>query len=185
MTMPPRRDTPLHDSDPLWPTVAPRCQPGVSGDPGNVTSGRYGAGMAVKIQVTVDCADVARAMAFWGPALGYVPEPPPPGHASWTAYAEAEGIPRTQWRGALVDPAGTGPRLFFQTVPEPKTTKSRWHLDLEVTAPGTPLEERRAPIAAKVAELVALGATEVGPVDEGGGTFTVCRDPDGNEFCVQ
>lgn len=141
--------------------------------------------MAVKIQITVDCADVARAMAFWGPALGYEQEPPPPGHASWSAYAEARGIPRSEWHGALVDPAGVGPRLFFQTVPEPKVAKNRWHLDLEVTARGTPLEQRRGPIAAKVAELVALGAIEVETIDEGGGTFIVLRDPEGNEFCVQ
>lgn len=141
--------------------------------------------MAVTIQITVDCADVARAMAFWGPALGYEQEPPPPGHDSWSAYAAAQRIPRSEWHGALVDPAGVGPRLFFQTVPEPKVAKNRWHLDLEVTTPGTPLEERRGPIAAKVAELVALGATEVETIDEGGGTFTVLRDPEGNEFCVQ
>ena len=39
-------------------------------------------------------------------------------------------------------------------------------------------------IAAKVAELVALGATEVETIEEGGGVFTVMRDPEGNEFCV-
>jgi Glyoxalase-like domain len=141
--------------------------------------------MPTKIQITADCSDVPTAMAFWGPALGYVPEPPPPGHDSWEAFAAAEGIPRSQWHGALVDPAGVGPRLFFQTVPEPKTTKNRWHLDLEVTVRGTSLDERHAAIAVKVAELEALGATEVETIDEGGGTFTVMRDPEGNEFCVQ
>jgi hypothetical protein len=70
-------------------------------------------------------------------------------------------------------------------VPEPKTTKNRWHLDLEVTRPGLSPTDRRAAVAAKVAELVALGATELRTVDEGGGTFTVLRDPEGNEFCVQ
>jgi hypothetical protein len=124
-------------------------------------------------------------MAFWGPALGYEPEPPPAGHESWAAFAAAHGIPRSQWHGALVDPAGVGPRLFFQTVPEPKTTKNRWHLDLEVTVRGTTLDERHAGVAAKVAGLEALGATTVGTIDEDGGTFTVMRDPEGNEFCVQ
>jgi len=47
------------------------------------------------------------------------------------------------------------------------------------------LHERRAAIAAKVAELVGLGATEVATVDEDGSTFTVMLDPEGNEFCVQ
>jgi hypothetical protein len=141
--------------------------------------------MGTKIQITVDCAGVATAMAFWGPALGYVQEPPPAGHESWAAYAAAEGIPRSQWRGALVDPDGVGPRLFFQTVPEPKTVKNRWHLDVEVSRRSQPPAERDATIAAKVAELVALGATELETLHEGGGTFTVLRDPEGNEFCVQ
>ena len=141
--------------------------------------------MGIKIQITADCADVTVAMAFWGPALGYVPEPPPPGHESWAAYATAQGIPRSQWHGALVDPDGVGPRLFFQTVPEPKTVKNRWHLDVEVTDRSQPAEARAATIAAEVAALVALGATEVETIHEDGGTFTVLRDPEGNEFCVQ
>lgn len=28
----------------------------------------------------------------------------------------------------IVDPAGCGPRVWFQQVPEPKTAKNRWHL---------------------------------------------------------
>ena len=138
-----------------------------------------------KIQIVFDCADPAAMMAFWGPALGYVPEPPPPGYASWAEFAADRDIPRSEWRGAVVDPAGEGPRLFFQTVPEPKTGKNRVHLDIGVT-PGHEwtTEERRGPIAAKVAELVALGATEVETIEEGGGMFTVMRDPEENEFCV-
>lgn len=141
--------------------------------------------MDTRIQITVDCADVPTVLRFWEGALGYEQEPAPPGHESWDAYAAAEGIPRSEWRGALVDPAGVGPRLFFQTVPEPKVAKNRWHLDLEVSDRGTPVDDRRAPIAAKVAELVGLGATELRTIDEGGGTFTVMHDPEGNEFCVQ
>ena len=138
-----------------------------------------------KIQIVVDCADPEVMTAFWGAALGYVPEDPPPGYASWAEFASRNEIPRSDWRGAVVDPSGQGPRLFFQTVPEPKTGKNRVHLDIGATAgPGQPLEERRAAIAAKVAELVALGATEVESIDEDGGTFTVMRDPEGNEFCV-
>jgi predicted enzyme related to lactoylglutathione lyase len=141
--------------------------------------------MGTKIQVTADCTDVTTVMAFWGRALGYEQEPPPPGYESWEAFATAQDIPRSQWRGALVDPAGVGPRLFFQTVPEPKTVKNRWHLDVEVTDRSQPAAEREAAVAAKVASLVALGATEVETVHEDGGLFTVMRDPEGNEFCVQ
>src|SRR5215204_3480588 len=101
VTMPPRRDTPLHD-----------------------------------------CADPEVMTAFWGAALGYVPEDPPPGYASWAEFASRNEIPRSDWRGAVVDPSGQGPRLFFPTVPEPKTGKNRVHLDIGATAgPGQPLEE--------------------------------------------
>ncbi len=138
-----------------------------------------------KIQVVFDCADPAAMMAFWGPALGYEPEPPPPGYASWAEYGTKHAIPRSEWRGAVVDPAGQGPRLFFQTVPEPKAGKNRVHVDIGATERrGLPLAEQREVIAAKVAELVALGATEVETIEEGGGVFTVMRDPEGNEFCV-
>lgn len=138
-----------------------------------------------KLQVVFDCADPAAMTAFWGPALGYVEEPPPPGHASWTDFATAHHIPAEEWRGAVIDPAGEGPRLFFQTVPEPKTSKNRVHLDIGVTGgPEQPIEQRRGRIGAKVAELVALGATELETIEEGGGVFTVLRDPEGNEFCV-
>ncbi len=138
-----------------------------------------------KIQVVFDCADPEVMMAFWGPALGYVPEEPPPGYASWADFAAREGIPRSEWCGAVVDPAGAGPRLFFQTVPEPKAGKNRVHLDVGATeGPGLPMAEQRAKIGAKVAELVALGASEVETIEEGGGVFTVMRDPEGNEFCV-
>jgi hypothetical protein len=141
--------------------------------------------MGTKIQITADCTDVTVMTAFWAAALGYVPPPPPPGYESWDAFATDQGIPRSQWRGALLDPDGVGPRLFFQTVPEPKTTKNRWHLDVEVTDRSWPTAEREAGIAAKVAELVALGATEIETIHEGGGVFTVLHDPEGNEFCVQ
>ncbi|HEY6746724.1 MAG TPA: VOC family protein [Mycobacteriales bacterium] len=129
--------------------------------------------MGTKIQITADCADVSVAMAFWAPALGYVPEPPPP------------GMPQSPSHGALADPDGIGPRLFFQAVPEPKTAKNRWHLDVEVTDRSQSLAEKEATIAAKVASLVALGATELETIHEGGGTFTVLRDPEDNEICVQ
>ncbi len=131
--------------------------------------------MATKIQITVDCADVTVVMAFWGPAPGHVPEPPPPGPAA--------DLPRRY--GALVDPDGVGPPLFFHTVPEPKVAENRWHLDVEVTDRFQSPAEREAAIAAKVAALVALGCDLQETIHEGGGTFTVLHDPEPNEFCVQ
>jgi hypothetical protein len=55
----------------------------------------------------------------------------------------------------------------------------------EVTDRSWSLPQKEAAIAAKVATLVALGATDLETIHEGGGTFTVLRDPEQNEFCVQ
>jgi predicted enzyme related to lactoylglutathione lyase len=39
-------------------------------------------------------------------------------------------------------------------------------------------------MADEVERLVGLGATVVGRVEEGGSSWTVLHDPEGNEFCV-
>ncbi|MFF8600994.1 VOC family protein [Streptomyces sp. NPDC015232] len=146
-------------------------------------------------QLTVDCADPARLVPFWAAALGYVPEPPPEGHASWTAYWRAVGVPEEELAGgagelpeSIVDPRGAGPRVWFQRVPEPKTVKNRLHLDLKVGGGRTvPMSVRRSRVDAEVARLTALGASAVRVSDrpEGMDHYTVLlRDPEGNEFCV-
>ena len=143
--------------------------------------------MAVQLQVVFDAADPEQLAAFWGEALGYKEEDPPAGFASWQAWAEANGIPSGDWGNyaSRVDPEGAGPRLFFQRVPEPKTAKNRVHLDLSVSGgPGTPMEERRANVAAAVDRAVAAGATRVKAYDEAGQHWVVLQDPEGNEFCL-
>jgi hypothetical protein len=114
----------------------------------------------VTIAITVDCGaeEVAALSVFWTAALGY--------EALMPDY--------------LVDPGGVRPRLVFNVVPEPKSVKNRWHLDLYV--------DRLEDLDAKVAELVRLGATELHHVDEVvygySDVFTAMLDPCGNEFCV-
>jgi len=138
-------------------------------------------------QVTFDAADPAALGEFWAIALGYVVPPPPPGHDSWDDWARAEGIPEENWNDAraLVDPGGSGPRIFIQRVPEPKVAKNRVHLDLNVGGgPGTPLEERRRRVAARAADLEAAGATVVGPMEVRDEYWMVMQDPEGNEFCL-
>jgi hypothetical protein len=76
---------------------------------------------------------------------------------------------------ACSDPTGTEPRLFFQRVPEPKTSKNRVHLDVHVDPDGK---------AAEVERLVGLGARLVEAHDDRGPMTYVMRDPEGNEFCV-
>jgi predicted enzyme related to lactoylglutathione lyase len=66
-------------------------------------------------------------------------------------------------------------RFGFQKVPEAKQCKNRMHVDFAS-------EDRKA----DVERLVGLGATRVAEhsVPGGGFSWTVMRDPAGNEFCV-
>ena len=91
--------------------------------------------MATGIQVVFDCADPLAQAKFWAEALHYQMQDPPGEFTTWEDWARAEGIPEEQWHdsAAIVDPAGSGPRLYFQKVPEGKITKNRVHLDLNVS----------------------------------------------------
>src|ERR1700727_2024404 len=115
--------------------------------------------MAVEFQVTFDSAEPAAHAAFWAEALHYVLAPPPPGFPSWDAALDAWGVPAEQRndRSAIVDPAGVGPRVFFQRGPAPKRAKNRAHLALRA-ARGLTGEARLAALEAECARLVALGA---------------------------
>ena len=144
--------------------------------------------MYTKIQVTFDAAEPEKLAEFWGLALGYVVEPPPEGFESWEDFAGSAGIPEADWGevASRIDPAGEGPRLYFQRVPEAKTAKNRVHLDVRA-APGLQGEERMAALEVECERLVALGATRVRrhepspPMSAG---FIVMADPEGNEFCL-
>ncbi len=144
--------------------------------------------MANGFQVTIDANDVDLLVEFWALALGYIQQPPPPGFASWQAWAAAEGIPRDQWdsRGALVDPTDRGPRLFFQKVPEEKSAKNRLHLDISIGGGGdVDPGDRRSLVDAHVELLVGAGGAVVREFAEGGERWVVMQDPEGNEFCIQ
>jgi len=142
-----------------------------------------------EVQITVDCADPAALAEFWCDVLGYKVQPPPSGFDSWDEALAAWGVPPEERnsRSAAVAPAGeTGPRLFFQQVPEGKTIKNRVHLDVRA-APGTEGEERMAALDAEATRLVSLGGTRVRRVDPDGRLetgFVVMQDPEGNEFCL-
>jgi hypothetical protein len=131
--------------------------------------------MAHGIQLTFDAADPPALAAFWGLALGYVEQPPPPGFDSWQDFAAANNIPEENMGdyGAVIDPEGVGPRLLFLKVPEGKTAKNRLHMDIQVP-------DRDA----HVATLVEAGATEIDSRSEMGSEWTVMEDPEGNVFCV-
>ncbi|MBF9066815.1 VOC family protein [Streptacidiphilus fuscans] len=150
--------------------------------------------MEMTLQLTIDCADPQRLVAFWSEALGYVPEPPPGDHATWRAYWTAIGVPDEELPDgagdtpeSIVDPAGQGPRVWFQQVPESKTTKNRIHLDLKVGGGrGVPIAVRRERVDATVERVVASGARVVRVADSPDADHygVVLQDPEGNEFCI-
>ena len=152
-----------------------------------------GSTQAHRMQVVIDCADPAALVRFWAVALGYVPEPPPEGFADWTGYYLSIGVPPDELDpqgdncDRLVDPAGVGPRMWFQVVPERKSVKNRVHLDIAVSGGReVPFETRKERIDAKHAELLAAGGTTVHAHDQdvGGHYAVTMQDPEGNEFCI-
>ncbi|GAA2308722.1 VOC family protein [Actinomadura luteofluorescens] len=144
--------------------------------------------MARDVQITFDCADPAALAAFWAEALGYRLQDPPGGFASWDEALEAMGVPQENRNdaSAVVDPGGSGPRLFFQRVPEGKQAKNRVHLDVRA-APGLGGDERMAALEAEADRLASHGATRLRrhdpkpPLEAG---HIVMADPEGNEFCL-
>ena len=143
--------------------------------------------MGVPFQVTFDAGDPVALARFWAVALEYVEQPPPPGFDTWDAFLDEMGVPAELrgTRAALVDPAGEGPRVFFQQVPEGKTAKNRVHLDVSISGgPGTDEATRRSRIEQHAARLAAAGAAGVARVEEFGEFWIVMQDPEGNEFCV-
>jgi catechol 2,3-dioxygenase-like lactoylglutathione lyase family enzyme len=142
--------------------------------------------MYVKIQVVFDAHDPAALAEFWGMALGYVSEPPPPGFSTWEEFGRSLGMPEEEFgdRAALIDPSGEGPRIYFQRVPEGKTAKNRVHLDVRVAGREVRGEERQRLVDARVQELIGAGATEAWRNHDYGSFSVVMRDPEGNEFCI-
>ncbi|MGK5558273.1 VOC family protein [Actinomadura kijaniata] len=144
--------------------------------------------MARDVQITFDCADPAGLAAFWAEALGYRLQGPPGDFTSWDQALEAMGVPpeRRNDASALTDPDGSGPRLFFQRVPEGKRAKNRVHLDVRA-APGLEGEARMKALEEEAERLVSHGAIRIGrhePDPPLGAGHIVMADPEGNEFCL-
>lgn len=113
------------------------------------------------IGATIDANDPEKLADFWQKAIGF-------------KTRVGDGRPYI----TLSDSDVGRPlnHLTIQRVPEPKTVKHRFHLDLFV----------RDDIEA-IAELQALGATVVTPASgpgHQGMTATVMADPEGGEFCI-
>jgi Glyoxalase-like domain len=104
-------------------------------------------------EICIDATDPDRLRPFWRTALGYVD------------HLTAEGSTD------LVDLDGIRPTIWFQEVPESKTSKNRIHLDIHVEAGD---HDELANM------LVGLDGTilAVWPC------FTTVADPEGNELCL-
>lgn len=106
--------------------------------------------------VTFDSADPRTHAAFWSAVTGYEPI------EERDEFVALQAPDKRRVR-----------RILFLQVPEPKTAKSRMHVDLATRNP-----------EAEIERLVGLGATKVEYREGNGTSWTVMLDPEGNEFCI-
>jgi hypothetical protein len=144
--------------------------------------------MGVLFQVTFDCSDPDRLSKFWAEVLHYKFQDPPAGYLTWEDFLKAQGVPEEEWNSAsaIVDPEGIGSRIYFQKLTNPKTSKNRVHLDVNIVGGRkVPEEERKKRIHGEAERLIKFGATKLNTVEEAGEFWVVMTDPEGNEFCLQ
>ncbi|MDM7831479.1 VOC family protein [Cellulomonas edaphi] len=110
-------------------------------------------------EIGIDCTDPHALAAWWAQVLSWVPS--------------GEDAPDDDYV-SIRDPDGSL-EWGFSRVPEPKSVKNRWHVDLR---PPDGSDQ-----ATELARLLALGATLV-DVGQGDVTWHVLADPEGNEFCL-
>ncbi|SNT64072.1 hypothetical protein SAMN05421812_11692 [Asanoa hainanensis] len=104
--------------------------------------------------IVIDSADPELLASFWAGVLGY------------RIFARDD-------TGVAIRGATVSPDILFIRVPEAKSTKNRLHFDVCPTD-GDQAEE--------LARLLALGARR--SAIQGGGSWVVLEDPEGNEFCL-
>ena len=112
-------------------------------------------------QFTLDAQDPARQAVFWSRALGLRVVAGDDGAAK--LYPTPGSAPGT-------------PTVWLQPTSAAKREKLRLHLDLRPAAGVT--------VEAEVQRLIELGARRADVGQSGSESFTVLRDPEGNEFCV-
>jgi 4a-hydroxytetrahydrobiopterin dehydratase len=116
----------------------------------------HGPGSLQLVEVAVDALDIPAVRPFWQAVLGYVDEPGEPSPV-----------------GALVDPLGRGPAVWFQQMDAPRPQRNRIHLDVSV-----PHELA----AGRLEAALAAGGRLV--YDTEAPAFWVLADAEGNEVCV-
>ena len=109
--------------------------------------------------VTIDRSDPTRLSKFWAALLGISPSSEHGDDPNWATVGSR---------------SGPLPRLTFQRVPEPKTTKVRIHLDVHVDD-----------IEAGRRQVENLGGRWSGTrQDYDEGVVFVMLDPEDHEFCL-
>jgi len=110
--------------------------------------------------IVFDCADQRRVAHFWAEVLGYSLRPEPPDAAPDEPMV-------------IVPPQGNL-RIWFNQVPEPKISKNRVHIDINMLDDG------------EMERLLRLGARVLREIHQEDGTlaWTIMADPEGNEFCA-
>jgi Glyoxalase-like domain len=146
--------------------------------------------MAVQYQLVIDCTSAPTLAHFWAEALHYVIAPVPDGFDTWEDFYRSIGLPEDELGESpdrIVDPNGEGPAIWFQVVPEAKSLKNRWHIDVYASGGRDhSLDVRRDRVEAEAARLEALGATRLQTLAEDGlDHYAVAMaDPEGNEFDI-
>ncbi|MEV7951526.1 VOC family protein [Streptomyces rubiginosohelvolus] len=118
-------------------------------------------------ELAIDCADPVALARFWCSVLDYEVQGVEEGEEVVTIGPPS--VPEGKNRPGPVPPA-----LTFARVPEGKTLKNRLHVDVNPTDREQDEEVER---------LLALGARRA-DVGQGGASWVVLSDPEGNEFCV-
>jgi 4a-hydroxytetrahydrobiopterin dehydratase len=103
------------------------------------------------LEIGIDALDAAAIRPFWRAVLG---------------YADEAG-------GALVDPLGQGPAVWFQQMDAPRPQRNRIHLDVSVPHDEAP---------DRIAAALAAGGTVTN--DAEAPAFWVLADAEGNEACI-
>jgi hypothetical protein len=144
--------------------------------------------MAYDFQLAVDAARPHELADWWAKTLGWVVEDT---DEDFVRRMIAEGYATDSetmtHNGKLVWVTGAairhpdGPekelrkRVIFQQVPEAKTVKNRWHIDVWVGQEN---------VRSVTEQLTARGAAFLHSGRQGPHTWVTMADPEGNEFCV-
>jgi predicted enzyme related to lactoylglutathione lyase len=108
-------------------------------------------------EIVMDCAQPRTLGRFWAEVLGY------------EIAEEDDDV------SYIEDPSGVGPAMCFNKVEEPKRSKNRLHLDLNVAEDD---------MESEIDRLIALGAGHVNIGQSPDSFWAVLIDPEGNEFCL-